>query len=119
MNQFTSWEVATKDEQVAGPQHHALAERGVRQALHARSENELDPVKRAAMFIKMNDIVGPEPGVIPGVVQRPTVSALAGKLKANISGWDNNTWPICPTGTRKRDLRSVPSPGERRGWQPS
>jgi peptide/nickel transport system substrate-binding protein len=28
---------------------------------------------------------------VMGVVQRPTVSALAAKLNANISGWDNNT----------------------------
>ena len=42
------------------------------------------------MFIKMNDMAV-QNGVVLGVVQRPTVSALAGKLNANISGWDNNT----------------------------
>jgi hypothetical protein len=31
MNQFTSWEVATKENKWQGPQHHTLEERGVRQ----------------------------------------------------------------------------------------
>ena len=31
--------------------------------------------------------------VIP-VVARPGVAALANNLKANMSGWDNNTWDI-------------------------
>ena len=31
--------------------------------------------------------------VIP-VVARPAVQAMALKLKANMSGWDNNTWDI-------------------------
>ena len=56
-------------QQVAGPQYHALAERGIRRAVSTRRENELDPVKRAAMFIKMNDMVvkrrGGHPGRLP------------------------------------------------------
>ena len=56
MSQFRRGRSRTKDEQVAGPQHHALAERGIRQAYQA-AEGELDPVKRAALFIQMNDLV--------------------------------------------------------------
>ena len=54
---------------------------------------ELDPVKRAAIFIKANDLVIANQVVIP-VVARPGVTALANNLKANMSGWDNNTWDI-------------------------
>ena len=57
-------------EQVAGPQHHPLAERRVRQAAFKAAQSELDPVKRAALFIAMNDLVVSDPVVIP-VVYRP------------------------------------------------
>jgi peptide/nickel transport system substrate-binding protein len=55
--------------------------------LYKASENELDPVKRAALFIRMNDIVCKDIALIP-VVYRPDVTALARSLKAPISGWD-------------------------------
>ena len=56
-------------------------------------QSELDPVKRAAIFIKANDLVINNQVVIP-VVARPAVQAMTLKLKANMSGWDNNTWDI-------------------------
>jgi peptide/nickel transport system substrate-binding protein len=43
-------------QQVAGPQPHALEQCRVRHAFKA-AQVELDPVKRAAMFIKLNDLV--------------------------------------------------------------
>ncbi len=54
---------------------------------------ELDPMKRAAMFIKLNDMVVNDQVVIP-VIARHAVQAMATKLVANMSGWDNNTWDI-------------------------
>ena len=89
MNQFTSWEVATKDNKWQGRNITRWRNEEYDKVFRA-SENELDPVKRTAMFIKMNDMVVQNLAVM-GVVQRPTVSALNLKLKANISGWDNNT----------------------------
>ena len=50
MNQFTSWEVATKDNKWQGRNITRWKQRGVRQGLPA-AEGELDPVKRAALFI--------------------------------------------------------------------
>ena len=89
MNQFTSWEVATKDNKWQGRNITRWRNEEYDKVFRA-SENELDPVKRTAMFIKMNDMVVQDLAVM-GVVQRPTVSALNLKLNANISGWDNNT----------------------------
>jgi peptide/nickel transport system substrate-binding protein len=89
MNQFTSWEVATKDNKWQGRNITRWRNEEYDKLFRA-SENELDPIKRTAMFVKMNDMAV-QNGVVLGVVQRPTVSALAGKLNANISGWDNNT----------------------------
>jgi peptide/nickel transport system substrate-binding protein len=58
-----------------------------------QSESELDPVKRAALFIAMNDMVVKDVVVIP-VVTRPAVSALVKDLQAPISGWDNTTYAL-------------------------
>ncbi|TAJ37091.1 MAG: peptide ABC transporter substrate-binding protein [Reyranella sp.] len=89
MNQFTSWEVATKDNKWQGRNITRWRNEEYDKIFRA-SESELDPVKRTAMYIKMNDMAVQDLAVM-GVVQRPTVSALASKLNANISGWDNNT----------------------------
>ena len=52
-----------------------------------------DPVKRAALFIKMNDMVVQDPVVIP-VVYRPMAAAISRKLRATLSGWDNTFWNL-------------------------
>ena len=62
-------------------------------AIHKAGQVEVDPVKRAAMFIKLNEMVVADHVVIP-VVARPGVAAMNGKLAATISGWDNNTWDL-------------------------
>ena len=89
MNQFTSWEVATKDNKWQG-RNITRWRNEEYDKIYRASESELDPVKRTAMYIKMNDMVVQDLAVM-GVVQRPGVAALNAKLNANISGWDNNT----------------------------
>jgi peptide/nickel transport system substrate-binding protein len=61
--------------------------------LFEQADKELNPVKRAALFIAMNDLVIKNIVVIP-VVTRPSVTAAAKNLHAPISGWDNNTYAI-------------------------
>ena len=61
--------------------------------IHRAAQVELDPIKRATMFIKLNDMVVNDQVVIP-VVARPAVQAMNTKLVAAMSGWDNNTWDI-------------------------
>jgi peptide/nickel transport system substrate-binding protein len=51
---------------------------------------ELDPVKRAAMFIAMNDMVLDDVVVIP-VVTRPAVAAVGNNLRVPLSGRDTYT----------------------------
>ena len=51
------------------------------------AEAELDPVKRAAMFIKMNDLPVQANIVIP-LISRPRVRGAAIKLVTQLSGWD-------------------------------
>jgi len=50
-------------------------------------------VKRAAHFIKINDLVTGDNIIIP-VVARPKVQAINSKLQARMSGWDSNLWNL-------------------------
>ena len=92
MNQFCSWEAATKANKWQGRNITRWQSKEYDDNYKA-GQNELDPVKRAAIFIKANDLVIDNQVVIP-VVARPGVAAVSSKLKANLSGWDNNTWDI-------------------------
>ncbi len=57
-------------------------------ALYAASDHETDPVKRAALFIQMNDLVIKHVVTIP-VVYRPGVAAVSNRLHVRLSGWDS------------------------------
>ena len=62
--------------------------------LFSAAETEMDPVKRAAMFIRMNDMIVKNAVVIP-LVWRGTVSAISNRLKdVVLSGWDSDFWRI-------------------------
>jgi len=55
--------------------------------LFRASEDELDPVKRTAQLIAMNDLICREHAIIP-VVYRPSMYGLGRQLVAPLSGWD-------------------------------
>lgn len=92
MNQFTSWEVATKENKWQGRNITRWKSDEYDQAFQA-AQGELDPVKRAALYIKMNDLVVNNQVVIP-VVYRPRVAAASLNLQAPLSGWDNDFWSL-------------------------
>jgi len=92
MRQFASWEVASKENKWQGRNITRWRSEEYDKAFRA-AESELDPVKRAALFITMNDLVVGDPAVIP-VVYRPRVSAISHQLKASLSGWDNDLWDL-------------------------
>jgi peptide/nickel transport system substrate-binding protein len=92
MRQFVSWEVASKENKWQGRNISRWRNEDYDKAFRA-AEGELDPVKRAALFIAMNDMAVGDPAVIP-VVYRPRVSGLSRRLKANLSGWDNDLWDL-------------------------
>ncbi len=54
---------------------------------------ELDPAKRAALFIRLNDILVGDGYVIP-IANRPIVSALAKNLRAQLSSWASDVFLI-------------------------
>jgi peptide/nickel transport system substrate-binding protein len=92
MRQFTSWEVASKENKWQGRNITRWRNDEYDKAFRA-AESELDPIKRAALFVAMNDLVVEDPAVIP-VVYRPRVSAMSRQLKASLSGWDNDLWDL-------------------------
>jgi peptide/nickel transport system substrate-binding protein len=92
MRQFLSWEVASKANKWQG--RNTLRWRNADfDAAFNEAEGELDPVKRASLFIKMNELVVGDGGVIP-IVYRPSVAGLASTMRAPLSGWDNYVWMI-------------------------
>jgi peptide/nickel transport system substrate-binding protein len=92
MRQFMTSEVASKANKWQG-RNITRWQNADFDKLHDQSDNELDPVKRAAMFIAMDDMVIKDVAVIP-VVTRPSVSAVGNKLHAPLSGWDSNFYAL-------------------------
>ena len=62
-------------------------------ALYKQAAVELDPVRRAALIIRMNDLVIAQVVVIP-VVTRPSVAAVTNGLQAELSGFDSYIWDL-------------------------
>ena len=59
----------------------------------AAAQVETDPVKRAAMFIKCNDLVVNDGYVIP-LFARPRPVGVVNKMTIHSSAWDSLTWAI-------------------------
>jgi peptide/nickel transport system substrate-binding protein len=92
MRQFCSWEAASKANKWQG-RNITRWQNQEYDDLHKAAQIELDPIKRAAMFIKLNELVVNNHVVIP-VVARLGVAAVKDKLIVELSGWDNNTWNL-------------------------
>ncbi len=92
MNQFTSWEVASKENKWQG-RNITRWRNEEYDKLYKQAESELDPVKRAALFIKMNEMVIQNVVVIP-VVFRPRVAAVSNRMRVEQSGWDSDFWNL-------------------------
>ena len=92
MRQFLSAEVAGKANKWQG-RNITRWRNADYDALYHSAEREVDPVKRAALFIQMNDLVIKNVVVIP-VVHRSGVAAVSNKLHVSPSGWDSYLWNL-------------------------
>ena len=92
LRQFCSWEAATKENKWQG-RNVTRWQNQEYDDIHKAAQVELDPVKRAAMLIKLNELAVNNQVVIP-VVARLGVAAANNKLVVELSGWDNNTWDL-------------------------
>jgi peptide/nickel transport system substrate-binding protein len=93
MIQFLSTEAASKDNKWAG-RNITRWRNEEYDRLWRASETEMDPVKRAALFIKMNDLVIQNVVVIP-VLWRNNASVATTRLRGmDLSGWDSTLWHL-------------------------
>ena len=92
MEQFTTEQVAQKANKWAS-RNLTRWSNAEYDATFKAAQVELDPVKRAAMFIKLNDLVVNDKYVIP-LFGRPRPFGVINKLNAVLSAWDNTTWAV-------------------------
>ena len=93
MRQFCSWEAAQKANKWQGRNITRFRNEEYDRAYRA-AEGEVDPVKRAALFIKMNDILIQNVVVIP-VLWRNGASGSNLRLRGmDLTGWDGTLWRL-------------------------
>lgn len=82
---FVSWEAAGKDNKWSG-RNTMRWQNSTFDALYRAAEVELDAIKRASLFIRMNDLVVADGYLLP-VVARTGARALASGLRLPLSAW--------------------------------
>ena len=87
MQWFVSWQLASKANKWQGV-NRGRYRNDEYDRLYRQSQTELDPVRRAAVLIAMNDLVCREHAIIP-VVYRPSIYGVGRQIVAPLSGWDN------------------------------
>jgi peptide/nickel transport system substrate-binding protein len=85
---FVSWEACSKANKWLG-QNLVRWQSSEFDALFRASETELDSVKRAALFIQMNDLVVGDGYVLP-IIARTSVRAMNKRIVAPLSGWQSD-----------------------------
>jgi len=88
MDRYVSWEFATKANKWQG-RNLSRWRNDEYDRLYKQAEVELDPVKRAALFIRMNDVACADHYILP-LVFRPSVAGVGNKLVAPLSGWSED-----------------------------
>jgi peptide/nickel transport system substrate-binding protein len=86
MDQYVSWEVSAKANKWQGRNINRWVNDEY-DGLFKAAQVELDPVKRTALYIKMNDMVVKDGYCLP-LISRPRVRGVSLKLTAQLSGWD-------------------------------
>jgi peptide/nickel transport system substrate-binding protein len=93
MNRFCSWEIASKANKWQG-RNVTRWRNEEYDRLYQAADTEMDPVKRAAMFIRMNDLVIQNVVTVP-VLWRNSVSVSTLRLRGmDLSGWESTFWRL-------------------------
>ena len=92
MEQWTTAEIAQKANKWAS-RNLVRWSNAEYDATFAAAQVEFDPVKRAAMFIKMNDLLINDGHVIP-LFARPRPRGFSLKLQPALSAWDSDMWAL-------------------------
>ncbi len=92
LNQYLSWETANKENKWQGRNVSRWQSKEYDE-IYKQAGQELDAVKRAAMYIKLNDMVVGDNYILP-LLSRARVTALKSGVTAHLSGWDSDMWQI-------------------------
>jgi peptide/nickel transport system substrate-binding protein len=93
LNRFVSWQIAQKTNNWSG-RNVVRWSNAEYDRLWKQAEGELDPVKRAALIIRMNDLLIEDVVLIP-VIWRNGVRAVSHKLQGvELSDWDSDFWDL-------------------------
>jgi peptide/nickel transport system substrate-binding protein len=93
MLQFVSWEISSKENKWQGRNITRWRNEEFDRLWRAAS-TEMDPPKRAALYIRMNDLLIQNVVNIP-LIWRNTVAGASNRLKGTeLSGWDSNLWHL-------------------------
>ncbi|MBI5275427.1 MAG: peptide ABC transporter substrate-binding protein [Burkholderiales bacterium] len=91
-DRFVSWEIASKANKWQG-RNIARWSNDEFDKLYRVMKFELDPVKRAALVIRMNDMVVNDGAILP-LISRANVQAAGNRMQTRPSAWDTNYWAI-------------------------
>lgn len=92
LSQCVSWEISQKSNGWQGRNFTRYADKEADE-LYIACKTELDPVKRTAMMVRINEIFCEANVVIP-VFSRNRVAAVANNLVNKSSSWDIDTWDL-------------------------
>ena len=93
LNRFVSWQIAQKANNWSG-RNVVRWSKAEYDRLWKQAEAEMDPVKRAALIIRMNDLLIEDVVLIP-VIWRNGVRAMSHKLQGvELSDWDSDFWAL-------------------------
>jgi peptide/nickel transport system substrate-binding protein len=93
MEVFCSWEIAARANQWSR-RNYTRWHREDYDRLWRAAETEMDPARRAALFIRMNDLLVEQVVVIP-FLWRTRVAAVANGLRdLRLSGWASDFWNL-------------------------
>ena len=93
IEQFASWQVAQKANNWSG-RNVTRWSNAKFDELWKQAQSEIDPVKRAALFIQMNDLIVSEHVIIP-LIWPNGRAAVSHKLQGTeLTGWDSNLWHL-------------------------
>ena len=93
MDPFVSWEIAQKANKWAR-QNISRWHSDEYDRLARAGQTEMDPVKRAAIYIRMNDLITQNDVIVP-FLWKGGASAVSNRLRGtDVSGWDSDLWNI-------------------------
>jgi peptide/nickel transport system substrate-binding protein len=92
MNQFCSWEIASKDNKWQG-RNFSRWRNAEYDEIYRSLSGEFDPVRRAAKFIRLNELIIDNRVAIP-LVNSPESCAAVHGLRVALSAWDSHLWQL-------------------------